>query len=500
MDSSRKILFGMLKGNKINQYHLKELLGAGNFGGVFLVDEVVRNKVIRQVAIKLIPSDGSDSQINELIATTTLKHSHLVEAYSAGECELLGQEFIYLVLELGKWGLDQRLQQGKLSDLEARQVIAGIAEALFFLHSSNSQKKCIVHRDLKPANILQVGNVWKIADFGIAREMSNDLGTLTDRQIGSPAYTPPEGHKAKKEKTQVKVSPAWDMWSFGVMTAEILTGSLPFKDVGDMSEARATIPDNLPKPFDEIVKGCLAQDDAERWSAKEVLEAITPKPASPLILTLPKNDKLELVNIPGGKLVMEGGHEVNLRGFRMGKYAITQAQYEAVMGNNPSHFQGNPQCPVEQVLWNDAIKFCEKLSQQTGEKVRLPSEAEWEYACRAGTSTKYYFGDNGDHLKDYAWYRENSGSKTHPVGEKRPNGWGLYDMHGNVWEWCADNWTAESNQLPKDGKAFTNNNDNHSRTLRGGSCCFSVILCRSALRSRGNTDIRLSNLGFRVVV
>ena len=323
MDSSRKVLFGMLKGNKINQYHLKELLGAGNFGGVFLADEVVRNKVIRQVAIKLIPSDGSDSQPDELTAATTLRHPHLVEARSAGECELLGQEFIYLVLELGKGGLDQRLQQGKLSDSEARQMITGIAEALFFLHSSDSRKKCIVHRDLKPANILQVGNVWKIADFGIAREINNDLGTLTDRQIGSPAYTPPEGHKAKKEQTQVKVSPAWDMWSFGVMTAEILTGELPFKDVRDMSEARATIPDNLPKPFDEIVKGCLAQDDAERWSAKEVLEAIKPKSVDRLILTLPKNQKLELVNIPSGKLVMEGGHEVNLRGFRMGKYAIT---------------------------------------------------------------------------------------------------------------------------------------------------------------------------------
>ena len=184
----------------------------------------------------------------------------------------------------------------------------------------------------------------------------------------------------------------------------------------------------------------------------------------------------------------------------MGKYAITQAQYEAVMGNNPSHFQGNPQCPVEEVLWDNAVKFCEKLSQQTGEKVRLPSEAEWEYACRAGTSTEYYFGDNANDLKDYAWYGENSGSKTHPVGEKRPNGWGLYDMHGNVWEWCADNWTKDANQLPKDGKAFTNNNNNHSRALRGGSWYHSGINCRSADRNWVNADIRYNDFGFRVVV
>jgi serine/threonine protein kinase len=303
MDSSRKVLFGMLKGNRINQYYLKELLGAGNFGGVFLADEVVRNRVIRQVAIKLIPSDGSDSQLNELTATTTLRHPHLVEAYSAGECELLGGEFIYLVLELGKYGLDKRLEKGKLSDLEARQVVTEIAEALIFLHSTNSRKKSIVHRDLKPANILRVGNVWKIADFGIAREMSNDLGTLTDRQMGSPAYTPPEGYKARRNQTQVNVSPAWDMWSLGVMTVEILTGELPFKDVGDMSQARATIPNNLPKPFDEIVRRCLIHDCTKRWSAKDVLEAITPKlvnqrVTNQLILTLPKNQKSELVSNP----------------------------------------------------------------------------------------------------------------------------------------------------------------------------------------------------------
>lgn len=392
------------------------------------------------------------------------------------------------------------------------------------MHSVDSQKKCIVHRDLKPANILQVGNDWKIADFGIAREMSNDLGTFTYRQIGSPAYTPPEGHKASKAETQVKVSPAWDMWSFGVMIAEILTGELPFKNVGDISQAQATIPDNLPKPFDKIVKGCLQQEDPKaRWSAKEVLEALKPQPArvtsnifvpqpnisttpkvapaSSLILTLPKNQKLELVNISSGKLVMEGGHEISINGFRMGLYPITQAQYEAVMGNNPSHFKGNLQCPVEQVSWYDAVKFCEKLSQQIGEKVRLPSETEWEYACRAGTRTEYYFGDNANDFKDYGWYSKNSGSKPHPVGEKRPNGWGLYDMHGNVREWCGDNWIRDVKQLPKDGRAFIDKNDNRFfHSLRGGSWYNIDIICRSATRGRNHAVGRYDAVGFRVVI
>jgi hypothetical protein len=128
--------------------------------------------------------------------------------------------------------------------------------------------------------------------------------------------------------------------------------------------------------------------------------------------------------------------------FAIGKYPITQSQYEAVMGVNPSYFKNNPQNPVEQVSYDDAIAFCQELSQVTGKNYRLPTEVEWEYACRAGTTTDYYFGDyfddNCNYLKDYAWYFDNSQGTTHPVGLKLPNAWGLCDMHGNVSEWCQE--------------------------------------------------------------
>jgi formylglycine-generating enzyme required for sulfatase activity len=195
-------------------------------------------------------------------------------------------------------------------------------------------------------------------------------------------------------------------------------------------------------------------------------------------------NQVEMVSLPAGQFLMgsferdneKPQHQVKVNSFAIGKYPVTQAQYQAVMGNNPSYFENNPQNPVENVSWNDAQAFCQKLSQITGKTYRLPTEAEWEYACRAGTTTRYYFGDDDNQLGDYAWYDKNSGGKTHPVGQKQPNAWGLYDMSGNVWEWCKDN------------------------CLRGGSWYSIPTSCRSAFRSYlSRHDIRRSYSGFRLV-
>jgi formylglycine-generating enzyme required for sulfatase activity len=124
--------------------------------------------------------------------------------------------------------------------------------------------------------------------------------------------------------------------------------------------------------------------------------------------------------------------------FYLGVYPVTQAEYENVMGENPSKFKGDGTRPVENVSWIDAVAFCKKLSDKEGKEYRLPTEAEWEYACRAGSGSRWYCGDDVAALGEYAWYPENSGKSTHPVGQKKPNAFGLYDMHGNVSQWCND--------------------------------------------------------------
>ena len=180
----------------------------------------------------------------------------------------------------------------------------------------------------------------------------------------------------------------------------------------------------------------------------------------------------------------------------MGKHPVTQEQYKQILGTNPSQFNGS-NLPVETVSWEDATAFCKKVSEKAGLMVRLPTDAERECACRAGTTTTYYTGDGDADLARAAWYDVNSGGKTHPVGQKESNAFGLYDMHGNVWEWCQDWYEAYkpgavvNQQGPPEGQF---------RVLRGGSWSFVARFCRSAYRYWANPGDRDYYFGFRVVV
>ncbi|NEO52928.1 MAG: SUMF1/EgtB/PvdO family nonheme iron enzyme [Okeania sp. SIO3B5] len=228
---------------------------------------------------------------------------------------------------------------------------------------------------------------------------------------------------------------------------------------------------------------------------------------------------LKMVKIPAGRFLMGSPeteaerdnsespqHYVEVPEFFMGKYPVTQAQWQAVMGNNPSYFKGANR-PVENVSWNDATKYCQKLSQKTGKKYSLPSESQWEYACRAGTTTPFYFGETiTSELASYdgtSTYADEPKGKyrkeTTNVGKFPPNAFGLYDMHGNVWECCQDVWHSNYNGAPTDGSAWETGGDSNYRILRGGSWINNSFNCRSARRNDNDADYRDNYRGFRVV-
>ena len=192
-------------------------------------------------------------------------------------------------------------------------------------------------------------------------------------------------------------------------------------------------------------------------------------------------------------------HEVCVDDFYLGKYEVTQRQWEIVMGNNPSRFKGRDH-PVEQVSWNDVQQFISRLNEQSGQKFRLPTEAEWEYAARSGGRREKYAGTSQEgELGQYAWYFVNSGSQTHPVGEKRPNGLGLYDMSGNVWEWCAD-WYGENSYQ---GSPINNPEgpfNGSYRVLRGGSWFNDPGNLRVGYRYCFSPAYRAGTIGFRLGV
>lgn len=212
-----------------------------------------------------------------------------------------------------------------------------------------------------------------------------------------------------------------------------------------------------------------------------------------------------MVSVPAGCYLMgsDSGmadekpvHEVCVDGFRMGKYEVTQAQWEAVMGSNPASNKQGGNYPVESVSWNDAQEFIRRLNTATNQNFRLPTEAEWEYACRSGGKKEQYCG--GDNLDDLAWYEDNSGGASHPVGTKQANGLGLYDMSGNVWEWCSD-WYDENYYRSSPRQNPPGPSSGVSRVDRGGSWFRRSGYEYAAFRRGLNPGNRLGAIGFRLV-
>ena len=278
------------------------------------------------------------------------------------------------------------------------------------------------------------------------------------------------------------------------------------------SEKQQSIPETATQPSFSREKLANRYIEPTRSAVlpKTLSELVVERSGTPIGGRFKDSDEwLKMVAIPSGTFLMgskpsvfshrseQPQHRVTVSGFVMSKFAVTQEQWFAVMGTNPSHIKGNDR-PVEWVSWADVKQFLKTLNAKTGKAYRLPSEAEWEYAARAGSQADYGFGDDQDQLGQYAWFWDNSNVGTHPVGKKLPNAFGLYDMHGNVNEWTEDYHNDSYDGAPSDGSAWIAG-DRSSHVIRGGCWGDDPPYLRSARRTFCRADYKFNSLGFRVV-
>jgi formylglycine-generating enzyme required for sulfatase activity/tRNA A-37 threonylcarbamoyl transferase component Bud32 len=505
----------------IGEYTLVEFLGEGQFGEVWLAEKRTRILTTR-VALKLPKSRVTfeDVEKEARVWEQAKGHPNVLPIVDAD----IHNDQVYIASEYSPDGsLEDWLKQhgGKAPSIYAAvDMMRGILAGLEHLH-----KRQIIHRDLKPANILLQGDIPRITDFGIAKFLPS--GTESNVIKGSPAYMSPEALNGERNEQT-------DLWSAAVICYQLLCGGLPFtgslfelfKAIG-LNEP-APLPETVPQPLRDFVMTALRKHPGQRCPTASVLrqslqtayqQTVQLDQAATLVIAPPiseapettmiRGDERErrrrregFVLLPAGEFLMGSAtyddekpiHRVRLsQAFEISKYPVTQAQWQAVMGNNPSYFRG-ADLPVEQVSWNDVQGFLQKVNASyDGYLYRLPTEAEWEYACRAG-STGDYAGD----LDEMGWYDQNSGNQTHIVGQKKANAWGLCDMHGNVWEWCQDWYDGEyyarspesDPQGPESGSG---------RVTRGGSWGNPAACCRQSFRDFFSPDDRFGSNGFRLV-
>ena len=528
------------------RYRGVRVIGEGGFGRTFLaVDEQRLDTpcVIKQ----FLPQQSGSAALEkatELFKQEAFrlrdlgKHSHIPDllAFFPQEGRLyLIQEFIE-----GKNLLDELQQKGKFSESEVKQILVELLPILQFVHDNK-----VIHRDIKPENIIrssQTGALFLI-DFGVSKEVGGSVLTRVGTITGTPGYAPPE-------KFRGMVFPNSDLYSLAVTCIRLLTGCFQKADDSDalfdsmrmqwVWKEKISVSKELEIVFDKMLQDI----PVNRFqSAQEVFLALQnrkfptpPKlPVStipvltvpPKIISLPPklpvspthNENLgngvilEMVAISGGTFLMgspvgEGNdhekpqHEVTVPPFYMGKYPVTQAQWERVavlpkvkidLNPKPSQFQGT-NLPVENVSWLNTQEFCTRLSKATGKIYRLPSEAEWEYACRAKTTTPYHFGDtiSTDLVNHNGKYEQ-----TTDIGKFIPNAFGLYDMHGNVWEWCEDEWYENYIKAANVGTNLIS--QRNIKLMRGGSWIDDAKYCHSASRRGNSRAYRYFNCGFRVV-
>ena len=532
------------KNSQIGPYTLIKRLGKGGCGEVWLADNP-NDLLFSQVAVKFATSDAVDFEFIQNEATLWRKvsgHENVVDFIEAK----IYDDQIVLVSEYADGGsLAEWLARngGKApNEKEATELILAVMSGLKHLHA-----KKIVHRDLKPQNILFRDGRPCLADFGISRFM-NSTNQRSALVAGTAKYMAPETFDGD-------YSIKSDIWSVGVLFQLILTGNLPFESANEVALIKAIVMDepkqltaNISAELRAIIATALQKEPGNRFVSIKEMErgfvslvaqssnqqslvtkiANKKNPISKSNFVSKNNLGMEFVLIPAGEFNMgadvqqllalsselnwreiESSHPFLLRElplhtvkiripFYLAKFPTTQKEWTCLMNYNPSFIKGDD-LPVDGISWDEVQSFINELNKTDGEYIyRLPSEAEWEYACRAGTTTEFAFGNEvASHQANFN-SKELYRKKTTSVGSFKPNAWGLYDMHGNVWEWCSDIFCDTYKDAPDDGSPITAVQDENIRVLRGGSWAVNMLSCRSAYRGRAKQDLKRNCNGFRL--
>ncbi|MGA8897579.1 MAG: bifunctional serine/threonine-protein kinase/formylglycine-generating enzyme family protein [Planktothrix agardhii] len=537
-----------------DRYTIIRKLGEGGFGITYLArnrkgEDIVIKTLLDKILIDADFVEFRDKYLrdfkDEATRLAVCRHPHIVEienVFREGSLPCIAMEYI-----AGKnlW----ELVRGKVvfPEAEAVRYIQQIGNALTVVHD-----KGLLHRDIKPHNIMKREGKTEavLIDFGIAREFIPNR-TQTHTNVVSDGFAPLEQYYEQARRGEYT-----DVYGLSATLYCLLTNQVPppvFVRTGmgrDVLKPLNQVVNVSNRVHEAVMKGLELRPEDRPQSVLEWLEILVhPDPFKTVSFeTVTVNSTgqinnrrqaqaqiwseningiiLDLAVIPAGNFLMGSPsnepqhdiewpqHTVNIASFLIGQYAVTQAQWRAVaalpkrqidLEPDPSDFKGD-NLPVDSVTWFKAVEFCDRLSEFTGRTYRLPSEAEWEYACRAGTTTPFYFGETitTDLVNYDGNYTYDSGpegifrEKTTVVGSFPPNPFGLYDMHGNVWEWCADPSHDNYNGAPTDGSVWESGGNTESRCLRGGSLDYDPGGCRSAYRDSNDPDACHYSCGFRV--
>ena len=505
------------------RYVIGKVLGQGGFGITYLAEQIALD---RKVAVKeffmkehcnrdsrtshvSVPSVGSKELVDNLRkkflkearAIASFSNPHIISIYDVFE----ENGTAYYVMEYLEGGsLANKVKGCALSDSDSLRYIRQIADALAEIHANN-----LLHLDVKPDNImLNKKGEAVLIDFGASKRYDiNGMQTSCGPLLKSHGYAPLEQYMSGCIST---FSPSTDIYSLGATLYNLVTGQVP--------PHASVIDDNGLPVF------------AEGYSA--YIYGIIEKAMQPRRKDRPQNvkeflmlldglaDKNQTYNANGVEFKMiavEGGefqmgkeervhfrcHSVTLSDYYIGETLVTQELWKAVMGHNPSQFEDGKNLPVYSVSYNDCVKFVEKLNSllsgqlPNGRKFRLPTEAEWEFAARGGNRSNGFLYAGSNNADDVAWHGANSGSVTHPVKQKQANELGLFDMSGNVWEWCYDwygDYSPSSQTNPKGPSTGS------GRVLRGGSWLNDAQYCRVAYRNDSSPVNRDSSIGLRLAL